>query len=574
MSLFDNIINSPSTNILTPSVPPSIPTSHSTPISIFPSNLNQQPGTSLGYDSGQSLPSAFDHDEMNCSFDDVYNEYQFSGENLWGSDVMFFLQGCESYPVDNESSESQSSEDSVEDCMKQGFEDPFQQDLLSMEADFINFENNDESQHDIIVGPEDVLAVSEYNADHRLSQDFQCPSTKNTLDNSLSNEELTQDDFIIGEPNVSCKSPKKIVVHKSPSSSYSSSPSSSKRIKNKKETEETTTETEEMTNENDLFDKKDLNLSLSSIESKRTPTLTSASFQPRNRHRKYLGTESSYDDNTDRTFPSSQSQDPGTTSLPPPSGSTTTQTGDSRSSSETNENESVKYTISVLNGNELVSILPSHDESAIDVCGYDNSTYVLFKNGNILRLTPKDQSKHPSETTYKSFNISCNIVLKRIISFGGYLFGVGKGSLYQLDSRTYSTPTWKWNKCLWAPTNITWVSSTLTGSHLWIQCSTGKQNNRETCYLYQNENSRAPKQVQQVILVGKKRVYGLDVKSYLEIHLSKHTAIKYPTKNTIDNIVTGALTYDGDIIRISKSLSDIISDVRIVHWEPHYISKE
>jgi hypothetical protein len=555
MSLFDNIINSPSTNILAPSVPPSIPTSHSTPISLFPSNLNQQPETSLGYDSGQSLSSAFDHGDMNCGFDDVYDECRFSGENLWGSDVMSFLQGCESDPVDNDSSESQSSEDYVEDCMKQGFEDPFQQDLLSLEADCLHFEDNDDN--------------------HSLSQNIPCPRSEHSLDNSLPKEDLTQDDFIIGEPNLSCKSTKKIVVHKRPSSSFRSS-SSSQRRSNKKETTETTTETEDRTNEKDSFDEKNLNLSLSSIESKRTPTLTSASFQPRNRHRKYLGTESSYDDNTDRTFPSSQSQDPGTTSLPPPSGSTLTQTRDSRSSSESNEieEESVKYTISVLNGNELVSILPPHDESAIDVCGYDNSTYVLFKNGNILRLTPKDQSKHPSETTYKSSNISCNILLERILSFGGYLFGVGKGSLYQLDSRTYSTPTWKWNKCLWAPTNITWVSSTLTGSHLWIQCSTGKQNNRETCYLYQNENSRTPKQVHQVILVGKKRVYGLDVKSYLEIHLSKHTAIKYPTKNTIDNIVTGALTYDGDIIRISESLSDIISDVRIVHWEPHYISKE
>jgi len=171
------------------------------------------------------------------------------------------------------------------------------------------------------------------------------------------------------------------------------------------------------------------------------------------------------------------------------------------------------------------------------------------------------------------------------LSFGGYLYGLSEGHLYQLDGRTYSSTTWKWIKCIWAPVAITWISSTLTGSHLWLQTansssSSGNKNshrhNREVGYLYSfsEEKNRTPKQVQRVILSGKKRIYGLNEETYLEVDLKHYEAVKMPSKQKISNIITGALTYDGDIIRIPKSLGNVIYDVRIVHWEPHFISKE
>jgi len=226
-----------------------------------------------------------------------------------------------------------------------------------------------------------------------------------------------------------------------------------------------------------------------------------------------------------------------------------------------------KTVASVLVENQLICLYNPIDESAIDICGYDNATLVLLHNKNILKLVPTDRNKHPGQTSYNITWINNDQKLEEICVFGGYLYGIAGGYLYQLDTRTYLSTNWKWMKCSWSPSKINHLSPTLIGNHLWIETSKGLG------YLYE-AGSKEPKEIEKVELNGCRRIYGADHETYLEIDVSQNMATLYPSEDIIDNIVTGAITYDGDIIRISTTHAEIIKSVRIVNWEPHYISLE
>jgi hypothetical protein len=229
-----------------------------------------------------------------------------------------------------------------------------------------------------------------------------------------------------------------------------------------------------------------------------------------------------------------------------------------------------KYVASVLVGNQLISLYDPIDESARDVFGYDNSTFVLLNTGNILKLTPTSLDKPPHQTTYDKTVITSNQRLSRIVVFAGYIYGLRHGELYQLDSRTYPSHEWKWKVCSWAPTNISHINTTLMETHLWLETSD------DHGYLYDigGTGHKDPKLREKVDRKGHHRVYGADAKTYLDLNPADQTAVKVPTNDPVDKIVGGAVTHDGNIVRIPVSLSAIIKSVRIVRWVPHYISLE
>ena len=240
-------------------------------------------------------------------------------------------------------------------------------------------------------------------------------------------------------------------------------------------------------------------------------------------------------------------------------------------------NESdAQYTLAVMASNKLVSVLTLNNYSVQDVCGFDTAIFILLNNGDILRLVPKGPSHDALlNGDYDITPIKNNVRLQQIVTFGGYLYGVSRGKLYLLDSRTYEFPTrtpdslWKWDPVTWAPSNIIHANTTLIGDHLLLTTE-------ESGYLYSIEGAthQNPKFLEKFSLAGKQRVYGATPKNYLEIDPSKNVAVKRPDNEKVSNIKIGALTYDGDIIRISPSLASKVKAIRIINWHPYYIVRE
>lgn len=86
-----------------------------------------------------------------------------------------------------------------------------------------------------------------------------------------------------------------------------------------------------------------------------------------------------------------------------------------------------------------------------------------------------------------------------------------------------------------------------------------------------NSSHADPKRIEKTKLKTVRRVYGIDEDSYLEINRDDMTAVKYPEKETLDGIVDGVLTNNGDVVRISPTLAEKVAKVKIVNWEPLYI---
>ena len=231
-----------------------------------------------------------------------------------------------------------------------------------------------------------------------------------------------------------------------------------------------------------------------------------------------------------------------------------------------------RYTLAVMSSNKFISILTLHDYSVKDVCGFDNSIFILLNNGNILQLVPNGSYETQNallKGDYEITPIENNVRLQQILTFGGYLYGVSKGELYLLDSRTYNSVSWNWDSVSWAPSNISDARTTLIGDHLFLTAE-------DTGYLYSIEGTthQNPTLVEESDLGGKQRIYGSTPENYLEINPSKNIAIKRPDNEKVTNIKIGALTYDGDIIRISPSLATRVKAIRIINWNPYYIVRE
>jgi hypothetical protein len=196
-------------------------------------------------------------------------------------------------------------------------------------------------------------------------------------------------------------------------------------------------------------------------------------------------------------------------------------------------------------------------ESVLDVCCYDNHIFVLLTNKRIVKLT---------DSCNEVNTISNNVCLSWIDAFAGYLYGATSKTIYKLDTNTYSSDEWKWVATSLTYKDITYFQATLDSENLYVEAD-------GTGYIYSVNNDYTKPSVVEKFAVNKchTRVYGIDTKHYLVIDKYHHTAVKYPSQDKISCILTGALNYNNDVIKVLPDQKCKIEKVKIVNWNPFYI---
>lgn len=205
------------------------------------------------------------------------------------------------------------------------------------------------------------------------------------------------------------------------------------------------------------------------------------------------------------------------------------------------------------------NILPSTGTghaAVIDVCSYSNATIFLLEDGHIIAelLTGDSTKRH---------RVTNNILLTRVTSFNGYLYGVGADAkIYTLSNNYFATTNWVWTLVDWAPVGIIQISSTYDSAYLWVQTAA-------TGYLYNK-----PGAVSSVVpYAGKKRVYGKDMHHYLDINQSAFSAVVNPSGTIVNDIYDGALSYYDEVVVIRPSERNQYRRIVIINWKPYYVQK-
>jgi hypothetical protein len=202
-----------------------------------------------------------------------------------------------------------------------------------------------------------------------------------------------------------------------------------------------------------------------------------------------------------------------------------------------------------INGNYYCKDKSSY-VSFMDVCSYSDATLFLLKDGNII-----------CERNNNRNIITNNVILIKITSFNGYLYGLEEDNkLYMLSNDMLFSNKWMWNKVNWVPKNIKHISSTYDTKYLWIQTE-------DTGYLYDD--------VDHLIFdcydYKLKRVYGRDVDNYIEIDKNKNIAIVTPGNYIIENIHDAVLSYYNEVVSINLSEINIYRGITVVNWRPYFI---
>ena len=192
--------------------------------------------------------------------------------------------------------------------------------------------------------------------------------------------------------------------------------------------------------------------------------------------------------------------------------------------------------------------------SVIDVCSYSDTTIFLLTDRNVTCEIFNDSIKK----RYRAHN---NTELLRIVSYDGYLYGVGADrKLYTLPNNHLTDTNWIWDIVKWAPADVIHVSSTHDASHLWIQTYTHG-------YLYGDNGGM----ISKIPYTGLRRVYGRDIGHYIDIDYNKHNAMVHPTNIVIRNVIDAALSYYDEVVAIYVADSDKYRAITIVNWKPYYI---
>jgi len=192
----------------------------------------------------------------------------------------------------------------------------------------------------------------------------------------------------------------------------------------------------------------------------------------------------------------------------------------------------------------------------IDVCSYSNATIFLLQNGNIISEIKDDNFK-----VVKRTRIVCNIKLIRVVSFKGYLYGVDTESKLFMLSNDFNLEVWNWTPVSGINYKISHVSTTYDSSYLWLQT-------KDTGYLYCDVDTFD--KYEKFENFDKKRIYGKDKDSYLEID-SNNVCTVYPQRNKVFNVVNAALTYYNELVTIKTDQQDEFQSIIIVDWSPYYI---
>lgn len=187
--------------------------------------------------------------------------------------------------------------------------------------------------------------------------------------------------------------------------------------------------------------------------------------------------------------------------------------------------------------------------AVIDVCSYSDSVIFLLDNGYII-----------VEQNNVRRTIRTNVKLRRIISFSGYIYGIGQNQkLYVLPH--FSHDNWQFQHVDWAPEKLIHISITHSSSYLWLQTDT-------TGYLYDT-----PGTLLSEMTYHGRRIYGRDLEHYIDLDVDKHTIEVHPTLETKENVYDAALSYYDDVLVIDVKDSDKFIGIAMVNWKPYYISK-
>jgi hypothetical protein len=198
---------------------------------------------------------------------------------------------------------------------------------------------------------------------------------------------------------------------------------------------------------------------------------------------------------------------------------------------------------------------PPNDVNVVDVCVYSDEIIFLMSDGSI---------KCKNESTGTTRIVNSNVPLTRIVSYEGYLHGLGpRGILYILDETNDITWNWRISSICNTISSIIHISVPYDGNGLWIQTAT-------TGYLYHKE-SEIPQSVtlQSAHII---RNYGKDTTTYIESDTENRVLTVYPNGKQMEDVVYGILSYHGDIIVLDR-VKEQEGYIRIVlvHWKPYYI---
>lgn len=200
------------------------------------------------------------------------------------------------------------------------------------------------------------------------------------------------------------------------------------------------------------------------------------------------------------------------------------------------------------------SVSEIHRKSVIDVCSYSDSTLFLMDDGDIIK----------EKTDRVKVRISNNVKLVRITSYNGYMYGLDRnGKLYHLPNSNLGNKSWTWLECDFTKNikNITHISSTLDGSHLWLQTATEG-------YLFDEQGDEIEK-----FETKHKRVYGINKDHYMDIDQKACKAEIYPKRKIEHNIYDGALSYHNEVVAIHPDEKHQFIGVAIVNWKPYFVRR-
>lgn len=223
-------------------------------------------------------------------------------------------------------------------------------------------------------------------------------------------------------------------------------------------------------------------------------------------------------------------------------------------STEDSEDNTVVSTPYIENHGQFLCRTIDHDDkkSVIDVCSYSTYTIFLLEDGNVTLENIDNKEKN---------RVANNIPLQNIVSYNGYLFGLGTDkALYMLPSSYFSQSYWIWAPVRWAPMDIIHISTTQDSNYLWLQTS-------DKGYLY-GENEKL---ISTENVIDKIRIFGSDAFHYLEYQ--DGTVTVYPSKQVYENVAGGALNYYNEVITIPWEQRNLYRKIVIVDWHPYFIGK-
>lgn len=193
----------------------------------------------------------------------------------------------------------------------------------------------------------------------------------------------------------------------------------------------------------------------------------------------------------------------------------------------------------------------------VDVCSYSNATVFLLADGTVTVEVKFDESSSPHR--YRAVN---NVTLARIFTFDGYLYGLSSsGKLYNLPNGYFSTGNWLWLQSTFAVNlaTVTSASATYDGKNLWLQTALYG-------YLYGEKGVL----LSQSEFVNKRRVYGKNLKHFVDLDTTDNTAVVSSGKK-LTNIFDAALSYYDEVIPITLLEKTVYRGVKVVDWKVFYL---